>query len=76
MWDSSVSYHCMEYCVHPLQGGHGTGKTWNLDVNPSRQGKQGIQLINVFNRENCGSTGNFLKNKNIFENFAIKLVTR
>ena len=39
-----ISFHSFDPPeVH--QGGHGTGKTGNLDVNFSRQGKQGIWLI-------------------------------
>ena len=34
-------YGAVPYCL-PYQGGHGTGKTGNLAVNFSRQGKQGI----------------------------------
>ena len=43
------------------QGGHGTGKTGNLAVNSSRQGKHGeFSKFNFLHRENCGNTGKIL----------------
>ena len=45
-----------------LQGGHGTGKTGNLAVNFSRQGKhREFSKCNFLHRENCGNTGKILK---------------
>ena len=44
------------------QGGHGTGKTGNLAVNFSRQGKhRELSKFNFLHRENCGNTGKILK---------------
>ena len=44
------------------QGGHGTGKTGNLAVNFSRQGKHSkFSKFNFLHRENCGNTGKILK---------------
>ena len=44
------------------QGGHGTGKTGNLAVNFSRQGKhREFSKFNFLHRENCANTGKFLK---------------
>ena len=41
-----------------IQGGHGTGKTGNLAVNFSRQGKhREFSKFNFLHRENCGNTG-------------------
>ena len=44
------------------QGGHGTGKTGNLAVNFSKQGKH-MEFIklNFLHRENCGNTGKILE---------------
>ena len=40
------------------QGGHGTGKTGNLAVSFSRQGKhREFSKFNFLHRENCGNTG-------------------
>ena len=45
-----------------VQGGHGTGKTGNLAVNFSRQGKhREFSKFNFLHRENCGNTGKILK---------------
>ena len=44
------------------QGGHGTGKTGNLAVNFSRQGKhREFSKFNFLHRENCANTGKVLK---------------
>ena len=44
------------------QGGHGTGKTGNLAVNFSRQGKhKEFSKFNFLHRENCANTGKMLK---------------
>ena len=44
------------------QGGHGTGKTGNLAVNFSRQGKhREFSKFNFLHRENCGNTVKILK---------------
>ena len=44
-----------------LQGGHGTGKTGNLTVNFSRQGKhREFSKLNFLHRENCANTGKIL----------------
>ena len=44
------------------QGGHGTGKTGNLAVNFSRQGKhREFSKFNFLHRENCANTGKILK---------------
>ena len=44
------------------QGGHGTGKTGNLAVNFSRQGKhREFSKFNFLHGENCGNTGKILK---------------
>ena len=59
-----------------MQGGHGTGKTGNLAVNFSRQGKhREFSKFNFLHRENCANTGKILKFR-IFENFVIKVATR
>ena len=51
------------------QGGHGTGKTGNLAVNFSRQGKhREFSKINFLHREN-------FENLEFFENFVIKVAT-
>ena len=43
---------------HVYQGGHRTGKTGNLAVNFSRQGKhREFSKFNFLHRENCGNTG-------------------
>ena len=58
-----------------LQGGHGTGKTGNLAVNFSRQGKhREFSKFNFLHRENCGNTENF-ENLEFFEKFVIKVAT-
>ena len=45
-----------------IQSGHGTGKTGNLAVNFSRQGKhREFSKFNFLHRENCGNTGKILK---------------
>ena len=50
------SYNDLHY-----QGGHGTGKTGNLAVNFSRQGKhREFSKFNFLHRENCGNTGKIL----------------
>ena len=50
-----------------IQGGHGTGKTGNLAVNFSRQGKhREFSKFNFLHRENF----------EFFENFVIKVATR
>ena len=44
------------------QGGHGTGKTENLAVNFSRQGKhREFSQFYFLHRENCANTGKILK---------------
>ena len=59
------------------QGGHGTGKTGNLAVNFSRQGKhREFSKFNFLHRENCGNTGKIFENLEYFENFVIKVATR
>ena len=59
--DGGLSLHSKQHC----QGGHGTGKTANLAVNFSRQGKhREFSKFNFLHRENCANTGkilNFLK---------------
>ena len=59
IWPGSVS----KSGVHSeIQGGHGTGKTGNLAVNFSRQGKhREFSKFNFLHRENCGNTGKILK---------------
>ena len=53
-----------------IQGGHGTGKTGNLAVNFSRQGKhREFSKFNFLHRENS-------ENLEFFENFVIKVATR
>ena len=55
MMHSAINYR--EY-----QGGHGTGKTGNLAVNFSRQGKhRELSKFNCLHRKNCGTTGKILK---------------
>ena len=59
------------------QGGHGTGKTGNLAVNFSRQGKhRESSKLNFLHRENCANTGKNFENLEFFENFVIKVATR
>ena len=59
-----------------IQGGHGTGKTGNLAVNFSRQGKhREFSKFNFLHRENCANTENF-ETLEFFENFVIKVATR
>ena len=58
------------------QDGHGTGKTGNLAVNFSRQGKhREFSKFYCLHRENCANTENF-ENLEFFENFVIKVATR
>ena len=53
-----------------IQGGHGTGKTGNLAVNFSRQGKhREFSKFNFLYREN-------FENLEFFDNFFIKVATR
>ena len=48
--------------INQRQGGHGTGKTGNLAVNFSRQGKhREFSKFDFLHRENCGNTGKILK---------------
>ena len=52
----------LHIAVDVAQGGHGTGKTGNLAVNFSRQGKhREFSKFNFLHRENCGNTGKILK---------------
>ena len=52
-------FHAFSWNI--IQGGHGTGKTGNLDVNFSRQGKhREFDKLNFLHRENFGSTGKIL----------------
>ena len=45
-----------------IQGGNGTGKTGNLAVNFSRQGKhREFSKFNFLHRKNCANTGKILK---------------
>ena len=45
-----------------MEGGQGTGKTGNLAVNFSRQGKhREFSKFNFLHRENCANTGKILK---------------
>ena len=45
-----------------IQGDHATGKTGNLAVNFSRQGKhREFSKFNFLHRKNCGNTGKILK---------------
>ena len=56
-----------------VQGGHGTGKTGNLAVNFSRQGKhREFSKFNFLHRENCGNTGKILKIKNFLKILLLK----
>ena len=54
-------YYKRDHLKYPLrssQGGHGTGKTGNLAVNFSRQGKhREFSKFNFLHRENCANTG-------------------
>ena len=52
-----------------LQGGHGTGKTGNLDVNFSRQRSRG-NLVQLFYK------GKIVATQKILKKFAIKLAMR
>ena len=53
-----------------IQGGHSTGKTGNLAINFSRQGKhREFSKFNFLHREN-------FENLEFFENFVIKVATR
>ena len=59
-----------------IQGGHGTGKTGNLAVNFSRQGKhREFSKFNFLHGKLCQHRENF-ENLEFFENFVIKVVTR
>ena len=54
-----VSYNLY---IPVIQGGHGTGKTGNLAVNFSRQGKhREFSKFNFLHRENCANTGKIVK---------------
>ena len=60
-YNSSPKTFNKVYTTH-LQGGHGTGKTGNLAVNFSRQGKhRELSRFNCLHRENCGTIGKILK---------------
>ena len=55
------------------QGVHGTGKTGNLAVNFSRQGKhREFSKFNFLHRENCGNTGKILKILNFLKILLLK----
>ena len=60
-----LSILSIQYCrmlLYLSQGGHGTGKTGNLTVNFSRQGKhREFSKFNFLHRDNCGNTGKILK---------------
>ena len=44
--------------IGEARGGHSTGKTRNLAVNFSRQGRHGeFSKFNFLHRKNCGNTG-------------------
>ena len=67
---SQISTYCTqiqlrtEHRIHLVivQGGHGTGKTGNLAVNFSRQGKhREFSKFNFLHRENGANTGEILK---------------
>ena len=59
--------------MHLDQGGHGTGKTGNLAVNFSRQGKhREFSKFNFLHRENCGNTGKILKIQNFLKILLLK----
>ena len=59
-----------------VQGGHHIGKTGNLAVNFSRQGKhREFSKFTFLHRGNCANTENF-ENLEFFENFVIKVATR
>ena len=67
---------CLCMCMY-LLGSHGTGKTGNLHVNFSRQGKhREFSSFNFLHRDNCGIAGKILRMFEFFENFAIRVVTR
>ena len=55
------------------QGGHGTGKTGNLAVNFSRQGKQReFSKLIFLQRENGANTGKILKILNFLKILLLK----
>ena len=57
--ESTVHDHSL---ILLAQGGHGTGKTGNLAVNFSRQGKhREFSKFKFLHRENYGNTGKILK---------------
>ena len=59
-----------------IQGGHGTGKTGNLAVNFSRQGKhREFSKFYFLHRENWQHGENF-ENLEFFEIFVVKVATR
>ena len=62
-WIQRVQARITKICkILLIQGGHGTGKTGNLAVNFSRQGKhREFSKFNFLHRENCGNTGKILK---------------
>ena len=61
------------FSIMHKQGGHGTGKTGNLAVNFSRQGKhREFSKFNFLHRENCGNTGKILKIENFLKILLLK----
>ena len=56
-----------------IQGDHGTGKTGNLAVNFSRQGKHREFIkFNFLRGENCANTGKILKIQNFLKILLLK----
>ena len=59
-----------------MQGGHGTGKTGNLAVNFSRQGKhREFSKFNFFTQGKLWQHRENIENLEFFENFVIKVAT-
>ena len=58
---TTIPSHTYIRSQNSAQGGHGTGKTGNLDFNFSRQGKhREFGQFNFLHKENCGKMGKIL----------------
>ena len=72
--DYTATNYLEQVIIHAfLQGGHGTGKTGNLAVNFSRQGKHREFSKFIFlHRENGANTGKILKILNFLKILLLK----